>query len=461
MTAKHRKGKNNHKHEDNFFKNDAPETEVRAGGNNYALLLVLFLMIVIGGATGAWFCFQQHQTLTYLTDNLMGMQMKIVKLQSSHEEMRRSNSKPLSESVETRLNALEESYALAQKQVGMALATAEQLKTSDLPAQVLSLHTEMKARMAEMQQASVSPEQLDQLQAALKGKSEEFEGVRIQVEGVASLTGELSKKVDVLTGSLGEAESKLEERAEQVTTLGKSLIGQASEVVRLKSELAAYQAQLEASVLEMAAVRELLEKEDSQRLQQASVEQQLNTVRQSLLDQNSAAVNLHSELSAQLENIQQQVTQPEGGSLPPAESLEQTEEEEEAPPAAEEEPAAAEGGLPAAEQAEEQPEAGSEAAAPVEQDSVTGEAAPAEEVEEEGVENTEKEEEEKSVEGETPEENEAEGEEVQEEAAAQDENSEAGDEEEEQPDVEEEQQDAAEDEPEEESLEEDASVAAE
>lgn len=55
--------------------------------------------------------------------------------------------------------------------------------------------------------------------------------------------------------------------------------------------------------------RELLENEQSQRLQQAGVEEQLNTVRQSLQDQNSAAQSLHSELRAQLENIQTQVTQ--------------------------------------------------------------------------------------------------------------------------------------------------------
>jgi len=93
MTAKHRKGKGAHKHEDDgLFKSDAAQSEVGAGLNSCALLLALFLLIVIGGATGAWFCFQQHQTLTYLTDNLMGMQMKIVKLQSSHEAMRQSSS---------------------------------------------------------------------------------------------------------------------------------------------------------------------------------------------------------------------------------------------------------------------------------------------------------------------------------------------------------------------------------
>lgn len=93
MTAKHRKGKANHKPEENFLKTELMETEVPPGpaGNNSTPLLVLVLVLVIGGATGAWICFQQHQTLTYLTDNLMGIQMKIAKLQSSYEELRLSN----------------------------------------------------------------------------------------------------------------------------------------------------------------------------------------------------------------------------------------------------------------------------------------------------------------------------------------------------------------------------------
>lgn len=137
----------------------------------------------------------------------------------------------------------------------MALATAEQLRTSDLPAQVLSLHTEMKARLAEMQQATVSLEQLSQLQTTLKGKSEEFEGVRIQVEGLAALSAELSQKIEVLTGGLGQAESKMEERVGEVDTLSATLDGQAAEVLRLKEQLDTYQAQLDASTLEMATVR--------------------------------------------------------------------------------------------------------------------------------------------------------------------------------------------------------------
>ncbi|KAM9351009.1 immunoglobulin-like and fibronectin type III domain-containing protein 1 [Symphorus nematophorus] len=377
------------------------------------------ILSVRGGATGAWFCFQQHQTLTYLSDNLMGMQMKIVKLQSSHEEMRQSSSKQhVSESLETRLNALEESYALAQKQVGMALATAEQLRTSDLPAQVLSLHTEMKARLAEMQQATVSLEQLSQLQTMLKGKSEEFEGVRIQVDGLATLSADLSNKVEVLAGSLGEAESKLEERVGQVTALSASLDIQAAEVLRLKEQLDTYQAQLVASTLEMATVRELLESEQSQRLQQASVEEQLNTL--------------------------------VGETPPPAEPEKQTEEE--TAPAVEDEAAAAteEEALPADAEKEEsvseeeaqaveggeasEGEAAAQDEAPVEQeDSVTDETAPAQEVEavkedqteqdesaslseKEEVETTETAEEGQSVEEEMPEEEASEGEQVQEES---------------------------------------------
>lgn len=159
------------------------------------------------------------------------------------------------ENLESRLNALEESSALAQKQVSMALATAEQLKTSDLPAQVLSLHTEMKARLAEMQQATVSLEQVSQLQTMLRGKSEEFDDVRIQLEGLATVSGELSRKVDVLTGNLEEAQSKLEERDGQLAALSATLDGQTAGVLRLKKQLDTYQSQLEANTLEVATVR--------------------------------------------------------------------------------------------------------------------------------------------------------------------------------------------------------------
>lgn len=161
----------------------------------------------------------------------------------------------LSESLETRLSALEESYSLTQKQVGIALATAEQLRTSDLPARVLSLHTEMNTRLAEMQQATVSVEQLNQLQTTLKGKSEELDGVRNRLDSLDTMSSELSQKVKVLSGSLREAESKLEERAGQAMTLSASLDGQAALVLGLKQQVDAYQAHFESSALEVATVR--------------------------------------------------------------------------------------------------------------------------------------------------------------------------------------------------------------
>lgn len=161
----------------------------------------------------------------------------------------------LSESLETRLNALEESSLLAQKQLGVALATAEQLRSSDLPAQVLSLHTEMKSRLAEMQRATVSLEQLSQLQATLKGKSEEFEGVKSQVDGLAALSSEMSRKVEVLTGSLREAESKLEDGTGHVTVLSSTLDAQGALVLSLKEQVETCQGQLEARTHGVATLR--------------------------------------------------------------------------------------------------------------------------------------------------------------------------------------------------------------
>ncbi|TNM86821.1 hypothetical protein fugu_007051 [Takifugu bimaculatus] len=310
MTAKHRKSKNNHKHEENFFKNDVVEAEVRTGAHSSSVHLVLFLVIVVGGAVGLWFCFQQHQTLSQLTDSVAGMQVKIMKLQVAHEEFRQSGTKQhLSESLETRLNALEESSSLAQKQLGVALATAEQLKSSDLPAQVLSLHTEMKNRLAEMQRATVSLEQLSQLQATLKGKSEEFEGVKSQVDGLAALSSEMSRKVEILTGSVREAESKLEDGTGHMTALSSTLDAQGALVLSLKEQVEICQGQLEARTHGVATVREALQSEEFKWLQQASMEEQLGSLRQSLQDQISAAHGLTSGLQARLEDIQKQVTQ--------------------------------------------------------------------------------------------------------------------------------------------------------
>ncbi|KAG7257342.1 hypothetical protein CRUP_037298, partial [Coryphaenoides rupestris] len=162
-----------------------------SSSSSSTLLAALLLTALVGAAAASWFCVQQHQTIGYLTDTFTGMQMKLVKLQSAHEEIRQAN---------------EESSSLAQRQVAIALATAEQLKTSDLPAQVLSLHTELRARLTETQQQAA--EQLAHLQGALRGKSEEMEVVRLQVEGLGALAVQLAQRVDAVAGGLGDPESE-------------------------------------------------------------------------------------------------------------------------------------------------------------------------------------------------------------------------------------------------------------
>ncbi|XP_035237699.1 uncharacterized abhydrolase domain-containing protein DDB_G0269086-like [Anguilla anguilla] len=326
MTARHRKGKSNHKFDENSFKHEALEAESR-GGNHYALLFILFLMIVIGGATVAWFCLQQHQTITYLADNLMGVQMKMVKLQTFQEEMRKTNEKlHSSEGFEHRLHALEEAYVQAQKQVGVALATAEQLKTSDLPAQVLSLHTEMKARLEEVQQSAVSTEQLALLQGALRSRSEEFEAFQADVAALGGANADLTVTVEGLSGGLATAESKLEEQAGRVGALASQLEGQIVDLLSLREALALHKAQLEASSQEIVVVRELLEVGEAQKAQLVTVEEQLSSVRHSLEEQNMVAQSLHSELKAQLHAIQSQVKQFEGSQTEEAQAEEHGEQ---------------------------------------------------------------------------------------------------------------------------------------
>ncbi|KAL2104216.1 hypothetical protein ACEWY4_001084 [Coilia grayii] len=270
------------------------------------------------------------ESTTKLTvrDNLMGMQMRMVKLQSFQEELRKSTEKHGIEGIEQRLHSLEESYALAQKQVGMALATAEQLKTSDLPTQVLSLHTEMKARLAEMQQATVSADQLAQLEVVLSGQSKEFEAVKEQVQGLAGVSAELSQNVENLSGSLSASEAKMDDRAASIGALGAQVEDQAAKLQGLNDLLAAHQVQLETSTQDIAGVKALLEAEGLQRLQQANVEDQLDSMRASLQEQGKAAQSLHSELRAQLDAIQSQVAQLESAGSTDAAPVEEAAVEE-------------------------------------------------------------------------------------------------------------------------------------
>ncbi|KAM8831110.1 uncharacterized protein ACB058_019146 [Synchiropus picturatus] len=305
MTAKHRKGKGSPKNEDNFLKPEVVESDARPGGSTHrhTLSLGLILVVVLGGLVGLWICFQQQQTLTELTDSLEALQLKVVQLQSSHAELRQSSDKlHASQSLETRLTALEDSCALAQKQVNMALATSEPSKVSDLSTQVLSLHAEMTARLAELEKTTVTSDELTE-------KSEEMEQVRVQVEGLTALSTELSRHVEALTVSQAEAEAKLEGGVGQVAALSATVEGQSAEALRVKEQLDSFQAQLEANALEVAGVRAALEEAHSQQRRQADSEEQIVAVRESLLQQKSEVQKFHVDVWAELEHIQRQILQ--------------------------------------------------------------------------------------------------------------------------------------------------------
>ncbi|XP_036388106.1 putative uncharacterized protein DDB_G0287113 [Megalops cyprinoides] len=304
-TARHRKGKNHIKRDENSFIHEALESEPR-NGNLYVLLFILFLMLIVGGAVVVWFCHQQQQTITQLTENLTSMQMKVVKFQTFQEEMRTNKDKlPIPEGFEERLYALEGAYAQAQKQVEKAVAITEQMKTSDLRVQVLSLDTEMKVRISELEQTTVSTEELEHLQEVIKSKSEEFQGVKERLADVVSTNTELTGSVEALSASFTSAEARVAEQASLVDDLTSQLEGQVSELLGLKETMALHKTQLETNFQELESIRGLLATEQARRTQ--NLGEQLSVVRQSLEDQKRDAQSLHSTLKAQLEAIQREL----------------------------------------------------------------------------------------------------------------------------------------------------------
>ncbi|KAJ8395361.1 hypothetical protein AAFF_G00033460 [Aldrovandia affinis] len=304
-TARHRKGKNNHKRVENNFINEDLDPEL-GSGNHYIPMLILLLMLLLGGIAAAWFCYEQQQTITQLTENLTGVQRNILHFQTFHEEMRKKNVElPIPEGFEERLHALEGAYAQAQTQVGMALSAAEQMKTSDLRAQMVSLHTEMMVRLSELELSTVSTEELNSLQNIVEGKSEEFQALKKNLSEMGSANTALAESVEGLSASLASAETKVGEQAALVDTLTSQLEGQFTELLGLKEALALHKAQLETSALDIATVKEVLEAEQTKRSQKLG--EQLSFVRRILEEQNRDSLSLHSSLRAQLEAIQDQV----------------------------------------------------------------------------------------------------------------------------------------------------------
>ncbi|XP_018615835.2 neurofilament medium polypeptide-like [Scleropages formosus] len=299
MTAKHRKGKSNHKHDENSLRHDVAEQEAR-GGHGGALLFVLLLLVVVGGASGAWFCLQQHQSVTHLAESLASVQKNMVKLQTLQEETRNSNEKLFStESIEQRLHALEAAHALTQRQAGVS--ATEQLKTSDLSAQVLALQGEMKARLAEVLKDTTVDKQLDDLQSAIRASQEELEVARQELSALQASQSEQANSLARLSEVLATTESRLQQRDKQVEVMERQLEVQAVELLGLKRSLVRHETQLEANAQDIAHVKELLEAENT------TVKEQLSVVLQSLKEQSATSQNLQAELQAQMEAVQKQL----------------------------------------------------------------------------------------------------------------------------------------------------------
>lgn len=127
--------------------------------------------------------------------------------------------------------ALEDAYAKAQRQVELALATSEQIKSKDLQNKVWSLQTEMNDKLAELQQNTIS---IAALSAIIKNKSIEFEVVKQSVSTMLSTNTELSLQMSGFSSQLSFTNLRLDEQISVVDGLMSRLEGQKREINEIK-----------------------------------------------------------------------------------------------------------------------------------------------------------------------------------------------------------------------------------
>ncbi|XP_066559663.1 fibrinogen- and Ig-binding protein [Amia ocellicauda] len=338
MTARHRKGKINHKQEDNSFKHDAFEPESRSG-NHYTLLSILFLLILAGGGTVAWFLQQQHQTIASLADRVMGMQVKMVQLQTSQDEVQEAHEKLYSsKGYDQRISKLEEAHALAQQQVQKAVASFELLKEPDLIAKVSLLQTQMKTTTAELnnllasqtkdlesikeQVASItstdsnlgrSLRSLSDSVAEYRGKVESLQestaGQGEQLEKVREANARLLQSLQGVTSSASNVENHLDQHAKLLDALSSKVEEQTKDVLGLRESAATCKVQLDTNGQELSGVRELLQDVQAQR---ASQGEELRSIHNSLAEQSRDVQNINTALRTKLEAVQEQINKLQG-----------------------------------------------------------------------------------------------------------------------------------------------------
>ncbi|XP_015197701.2 hyaluronan mediated motility receptor isoform X1 [Lepisosteus oculatus] len=358
MTAKHRKGKNNHRQEENSFKDDSFERGPRNGKYNTSVI-ILFFLIGVGVVTSSWFFTQQLQTIGVLTDNLRGVQLKIAQLQTLQEEVQKVNAKLYSsEGYEQRLFNLEEEHRLLQKHVEKSVTTIEELRSSELAARVSTLHTQMNTRLNALQETMIPRDEMIELQSLLEVTTKELDLLKQQVtivintssqqgehlkslsdsvtdylgkvdslektfsaqdqmlEEVRNENSMLVQNLEGLTSSNENFETLLKQHTSLVHTLSSQVVEHNKEILNLKDSAASQKVQLDTSGQELTNissvslyVRKVLLVAQSQR---TSLQEELQSLQSSLAEQSRDVQNTNSELRTKLDSVQEQISQNTG-----------------------------------------------------------------------------------------------------------------------------------------------------
>lgn len=153
---------------------------------------------------------------------------------------------------EERLVALEDAYTKAQRQVEIALATSEQIKSKDLQSKMWSLQTEMNDKLAELQQNTIS---IAALNAIIKNKSVEFEVVKQSVNTMLSANTELAIQISGVSSTLSVTKLHLGKQMSVVDGLMSQLEGQKREIDELKEIFTSNQESFAANTQELMDIK--------------------------------------------------------------------------------------------------------------------------------------------------------------------------------------------------------------
>ncbi|KAF4079067.1 hypothetical protein AMELA_G00188840 [Ameiurus melas] len=295
-----RRGKSSSKQDDSWLPLEAQTGQSSRSFNEYVIPGVLLLIIAIGGSGLGWICSDHEQSIKSLSERLASMQARITKLQ---QQLGPDNAQlAYVGGFEERLVTLEDAYAKAQRQVELALATSEQIKSKDLQSKVWSLQTEMNDKLAELQQNTIS---IAALNAIIKNKSIEFEVVKQSVNAMSSVNAELAIQISGFSSMLSVTKLRLDEQISVVDGLMSQLEGQNREINEIKELFASNQESLVTNKQQIMDIKELLESEQIKRTQ--NLEKQVRSLHKRMEDHQMNSESLHFHFATQLEALQIQV----------------------------------------------------------------------------------------------------------------------------------------------------------